>query len=398
MPVLATIGAVGAAAGGVAQGVNALSNPKAGVNPQAPNLIQGANAGQAAQSYDQTQAGLAQQAAFVAALQGQNGVQNQTDVYNQLQGIAAGQGPNPAQAMLNNATGANVAQQAALAGSQRGASQNVGMIARQAAQQGAQIQQNAVGQGAAMQANQSLNAIGQAGGIAGQQVGQQQGAINAYNAAAQGQQANVLGAINAQNAAAVNAQNNINSVQGQQALQAQQNQANAIGGLASGLGTAAAYFAPQKPVPVQTAGGAAAAGPVAPPGSTSSGGMTTTPIYKASGGEIAAIGKENYGPRSHVTKHLMAFAKGGEVPAKVSPGEIYLPPAAAKAVAQGKVAPSQAGERIPGQAKVKGDSLKNDTVSKNLEVGGVVVPRTKAKDDGKAAAFVASVMKRKAHK
>ncbi len=80
-----------------------------------------------------------------------------------LQGIANGTGPNPAQAMLNQQTGANVAQQAALMAGQRGAGANVGLMARQAAQQGAGIQQQAVGQGATMQANQSLGAIGQMG-------------------------------------------------------------------------------------------------------------------------------------------------------------------------------------------------------------------------------------------
>lgn len=72
-----------------------------------------------------------------------------------------------------------------------------------------------------------------------------------------------------------------------------------------------------------------------------------------------------------------ALARGGKVPVKsmVSPGEIYLNPQEAQEVAQGKKSP-MAGEMIPGKAKVKGDSLKNDTVPKTLEQGGVVIPRS----------------------
>lgn len=100
------------------------------------------------------------------------------------QDIAAGRGPNPAQAMLNNATGQNVANQAALMAGQRGAGANVGLMARQAAQQGAATQQQAVGQGAALQSQQQLNALNAQGALAGQQgmigaglTGQQQAGI-----------------------------------------------------------------------------------------------------------------------------------------------------------------------------------------------------------------------------
>ncbi len=121
----------------------------------------------------------------------QNVLGQQQATAGQLQGIANGTGPNPAQAALNNATGQNIASQAALMAGQRGAGANVGLMARQAAQQGAGIQQQAVGQGAEMQAQQQLAALGQ---LSGQQqamagtnsalagigsglTGQQQGAI-----------------------------------------------------------------------------------------------------------------------------------------------------------------------------------------------------------------------------
>jgi hypothetical protein len=84
-------------------------------------------------------------------------------------------------------------------------------------------------------------------------------------------------------------------------------------------------------------------------------------------------------------------SKGGKVPAMLSPGEIYLSPSQAKEVATGKKSP-EAGQKIHGKAKVAGDSLKNDTVPKVLEAGGVVVKRTMADDPDKARAFVQSVL------
>lgn len=127
------------------------------------------------------------QQALVNQLSGLNGAANQQNVFNQQQAlsdqygnIAAGQGPNPAQAMLAQATGNNVANQAALMAGQRGAGSNVGLLGRQAAMMGGNIQQQAAGQAATMQANQSLAAMqAQAGqqaamaGTAQNQIGNQ---------------------------------------------------------------------------------------------------------------------------------------------------------------------------------------------------------------------------------
>lgn len=163
---------------------------------------------------------------FVNALQQQGGVQNQSNVFNQLQGVANGQGPNPAQAMLNQATGANVANQAALMAGQRGSSANPGLLARQAAMQGGALQQQAAGQGATMQANQSLNALGQLGGLASQQVAQQANA-----------QGNLLGQTQAglqnQNANQVN----LAGIQGQVAQQNAKGQGGILNGIGGALGS-----------------------------------------------------------------------------------------------------------------------------------------------------------------
>lgn len=103
--------------------------------------------------------GVGTQNSAISGLQGVAGQQASTAA--QLQGIANGTGPNPALAQLNQATGQNVSNQAALMAGQRGAGANVGLLARQAAQQGASTQQQAVGQAAILQANQSLGALGQ---------------------------------------------------------------------------------------------------------------------------------------------------------------------------------------------------------------------------------------------
>lgn len=97
-------------------------------------------------------------------------------------------------------------------------------------------------------------------------------------------------------------------------------------------------------------------------------------------------GAEKYGP---------AFARGGPVKALLSPEEGYIPPSRMDAVKKGKVNPVQAAEKVPGKAKVKGDSLKNDVVPATLESGGVVLPRTvmNAKDPAQAAhKFVSAIL------
>lgn len=121
---------------------------------------------------------------------------SQTALAGQLGNIAAGQGPNPAQAQLNQATGANVANQGALAAGQRGAAQNVGLMSRQAANQGRAAQQQAAGQGASMQAQQQLGALGQQAGIYGQQANSAMSGVGAYESAV-----NSANQINAQTAA-----------------------------------------------------------------------------------------------------------------------------------------------------------------------------------------------------
>lgn len=369
-------GILGSVAGGFAQA-------KAGHNDfqaQAAPIEQTAAANDA----------VAAQNGLIASLQAQNGLGNQSQVYNQAQGLAGqlqnmanGQGPNPAQAQLNQNTAANTANQAALMAGQRGASANPALIARMAAQQGAANQQNAIGQGATLQAQQQLSAIGalqnQQGllnNIAGTQ------ASNLINTQSNQQNA-MLNQSNFENQLRSNNQNSMNAINSG----VEQNNANnakdatkqAIGSIGSVLGSGG-----------QTA-----------PGGGGGGGAAGLLSFLAEGGEVqqgqSAILKENYsGPRSKVAKHL--FAKGGEVQALVSPGEIYLPPEKAEAVKQGKASPLS-GEKIQGQAPVGGavNSYDNDIIPKTLEAGGIVLPRsvTQSKDPSeKAKKFVEAIKKK----
>lgn len=149
-----------------------------------------------------------------------------------------GQGPNPAQAQLNESTGKNIAGQSALMAGQRGGASNVGLLARQAGQQGAATQQQAVGQGAALQAQQQL--------AAQQALQQQQATMGTQNIAEQGVNNQLFntaaGAQNTQNS------NNIQNTAMAQNINSQtsQNNANSVnqkeGGLLSSIPVVGSLF------------------------------------------------------------------------------------------------------------------------------------------------------------
>ncbi len=335
---------------------------------------------QLANQQAQQQAAQNQQQALVAALSNANGIGNQSSVFgqqqalaNQLQSLANGTGPSVASAQqqmqnqmigqqLANQTGTNVANQAALMAGQRGAGANAGLIARQIGQQGASTQQQAAGQ-AALQAQQGsgqlamlraqeqLNGIGalqgqqqMMGSLAQQQIGNQMGATNALNQSA-------LGALG----------------QTQQAVQGQNSLANQMN--VAQVGADVTRNTADKKLAGDVVGG----------------------ITKGIGAALSQ-GGEVYPGKSTIGRHL--YSQGGPVKAMLSPGEIYLTPAQAQAVKEGKMSPMQ-GEKIPGKAPVKGDSRKNDIVAKLLEAGGVVVKRSKAGSEEAATKFVKSVKGRK---
>ncbi len=168
------------------------------------------------------------------------GLNAQSVLSNQLANEANGVGPNPAQAALNQTTGQNIAQQAALAASTRGASTNAGLIATQNAQTGAATQQQAVGQAATLQAQQEIAAQQEQAGLAATQVGQGQTAATTLSQEQQNEQNILQNANSAYNNAAVSMQGNINNTNAQTAAA----NANANSGLLSQIGnTISSIFA-----------------------------------------------------------------------------------------------------------------------------------------------------------
>lgn len=410
--------------------------------PQGANITNPVKAGQTDTAYTGVQNSQQAQQQLLQALQAQNGLQNQSNVYNQLQGVANGTGPNPAQAMLAQQTGQNVANQAALAAGQRGAAGNVGLMARQAAQQGANLQQQAVGQGATLQAQQALNAMGQMGNLATTQAGQQIGQTQANAGQQLAEQQALLNATQGVNSANVSNQASINAGNAGMATARMQGQSGLIGGVLNGVGGALG-LAEGGEVPKYADGTLNVTTPVAAPKAASPFGpqssfakiinqkdepeeksdplmnQAQTPEQQLQTGtsnfteglinamrsnpqqpQMVAGGPMDAGAQQSNT---MMAAKGGKVQALVSPGEKYLPPKAVEKVEKEGKNPMKVGETIPGKAKVKGarNSYANDTVPKTLEEGGIVLPRsvTQSKNPHWAAhKFVSDIMAKKGKK
>lgn len=383
-----------------------------GINGTGFNTTNPTDSGQMSSAYGGVQNSLGSQQQLLSALQGQGGIQNQNQVYGQLQNVAQGKGPNPALAQLNQTTAQNIAQQGAMQASQRGASANPALIARQAAQQGGQLQQQAAGQAATMNAQQQLAGIQAAGQMANAQATNQIGQTNANTGAQMGEQQQLFGAnqgYNTQQAGLANT-----SMQGQQGV---------LGGVMNGIG---AVMGAARGGAVKMANGGLMGGGLgsnAGAGSLASGLDFSAPAMQdqtAFQGPQSKFGQflANSSPQQDVqmpnsgaaalkkgagslVSGLLgsAMAKGGQVQAMVSPGEKYLSPEKVEMVKRG-ANPTQVAETIPGKPKVGGakNSYANDTVPKKLEEGGVVIPRsvTQGKNPvNESARFVAAVLAKK---
>jgi len=358
--------------------------------------------------------GVGTQTSAIQGLQGIAGQQQATAA--QLQGIANGTGPNPAMAQLNQTTGQNVANQAALMAGQRGAGSNVGLIARQAAQQGAATQQQAVGQGATMEAQQQLGALSgltaqqqaeagtqQAiGGLGTTQVGQQQAGLSAQagqantqvaqqqaqqQAAAQqagviaGQQigqvnqnastnlsaqSNLLGGLANQNSAVVGSQGNVNSADTTLANTNMQGQQAVVGGLLNSAGGASALASKAQGGMIHMDEGGVLPGPVseAPPTTSPTGqylaGQMATSQYIAPPPAPEAAVPQEQGPSSSFGKFIMG--QNGAASAPVGPTDAgNLPWADSKTMGYGSQALEQ-GITNAGTAAVKAvKSLMSDS-------------------------------------
>lgn len=391
---------LGTAIGAVANAVQSKPQQTPLVNPLNNSTVQADNSSQTGAITNQ--AGLASQ------LAGNNGVGNQNSVYgqqqalaNQLGQMAQGNGPNPALAQLQQTTGQNVANQAALAAGQRGSGANAGLLARQIGQNSAQTQQQAVGQAATLDQQQQLNAINalqaqqQAlGNTAQNQIGNQQSANTSQAGLAAQQQGLTTQAIQQQNAQNIAQQQGVNQIGAQQGAQTSNQVTQIGGGIASGLGTALGVGQ----TPASNTGTAATNVPVQ---AHAQGGIVRAyanggPVFANSSNQSANL-KEGYKGKSKIGKHLM-MAKGGKVPALVSPGEIYLPPEKAEKVKAGKASPLS-GEKIKGKPVVGGaiNSYANDTVKKDLKPGGIILPRavTQSKKPSESALKFIETLKKK---
>lgn len=371
----------------------------------------------------------AQQQAFNTNLT--NVLGQQGDLATQLLAQSQGAGPNIANLQLQQATNQNNQQAAGAIASQRG--MNPALAQRLISQQQAMNNQNAAGQAGVLRAQQQLAA--------------QQGLANVYGQQA-GENLTGLGQL-------IGAQTAANESNAQTARGNSQQAGAVLGGALGALGSVFAEGGEVKALeplsipignkvypihlaaggkinplsifgagmlPPQTSGSFASptpAGAVLQPSSASAdysvgsglvtglgkglgdlfgGSSTPTPsaqdTISAQNAEMGA-GGGMYGSIADQNASMMGgpsqMAEGGKVPAMISPGERYIPPKYVDAVRKGHKKASEVAPKIPGKAKVKGDSEVNDTVPAFLRTGGVVVPRTKADNNADAREFLQAI-------
>lgn len=364
---------------------------------------------------------------------------NESNLATALQGEMTGAGPNPAmleaQQMNENAIKSNAGTVASMKGISPALAQ------RMAAQNAATMQQGAANQGAITQANQQLavqNALGNLyGSQANQSMGQQstlQNALAAYNNANVGMQSNLNNtnqATSAQNAA-TNAGLIGGAMQGVSGLMSLSK-----GGVVPNQKPAVKGYDMGGPVTPAPAMGNWGFNDMAPVDNDAVMGMTSQ--YINAGGKALDQGLSSVGENLSLSK-LMGSGGGGEQDGQqmaggagdaggITGGGMMSPGAemgggeggglALLALAskggeindhmthmakiyhpnfKGNAKLKSAGGKVPGQAKVKGDSSKNDTVPTMLSPGEIVLPRsvTQSKDPVKAAAdFVAEKLREK---
>lgn len=311
------------------------------------------------------------------AMPNQQGMNNLQESFNQLQRVAAGQGPNPAMAQYNANIQNLARQQAGAISSVQGISP--ALATRMISQQGSGAMQNAAAQGAAMQAEQQLGAMGAMGNIAGMQAGS----------------ANQM-------------QSNLNNINADLAKQTMQNQMGFIGGLFGGAG-------------------AAAGGGSAP--RYAAGGMIDAPMrhVEGSGMDIPVSAPMQQPSQASVTQSLLSKFLSSDLsgsrpingPEALQRGMTQFgagmgqrmsapPPAPVPAYAAGGAARDfrgGGGVRAAGpeqKAVKRGNSYANDKIPALLSEGEVVIPRSVMQSANPVMAtadFVANVIaKRKARK
>jgi len=304
---------------------------------------------------------------------------------SQLMSQGQGQGPNPALEQLRQTTGQNIQQTTGQIASQKGI--NPAMAARLAAQSGAAQNQAAAGQAATLSAQQQLAAQQAAGSLVGQQAAQQAALAQAqgqnqqaWTQMLQNQQAG-MGAQNLQqqnliqnqianaNNAKVGMQSNINNVNAgvaqQNAAFGQQMAGGLLNGLGSALGLSDGGEVPDSNLGKWTANLDSNVAPVSVAASAPAaiasdagraGGEGLAKIF--SGGGIGSI------------KNLLGGDGGaGGGGAGMLGGLLTM-------LAHGGRIDETSGGRIPGQARVAGDSKANDVVPIQASPGEIMLPRS----------------------
>jgi len=354
------------------------------------NLIPTVNGQNVQDAMSGTQGSMQSQQALLQALQQQQGIQNQNQVYGQLQGVANGTGPNPAQAQYQQNVNNLAQQQAGAMASAKGISP--ALQARLISQQGSAAMQNAAGQGATNQAAQQMAAIGGAGQMANTMAGQQIGQTNTNAQTNLSNQGQILGAAGQNNQTVAGEQNQINSGNASMANTQMGNQYNTFSGLAGSVPFLKGFAGAE--------GGEVQAMPIAPSPQHQSGGggmesMLPMLAMLSNGGQVQPQG--NY-LLDYFKGWTPGMAKGGMVDAVLSPGEAYLPPSSVNEVAKDGKNPLSVAQRVPGKPKVPGNSYANDVVPAELEKGGVVIPNSVMQSknpSGDAMKFVEAILSKK---
>ncbi len=265
--------------------------------------------------------------------------------------------------------------------------------------------------------------------MANVQAGNQVGQTNANVQAQQAQQQALLNAQTAYNNAQVGSQTSMNSGNASLAGQQMQGQQGMIGGILGGIGRGFGSLAeggvvhnyaegtPDAPIAAQdlnapqskfgkflkaglgqsealtSMGGPAAAPQALNKGAAELGsGLVSMIKGRQAPAAPAMMAGEAYDPDT------MMAARGGMVQAVLSPGEKYLKPNEAAAVAKGKESADGVGKVVPGKPKFKGNNYANDVVPAKLEEGGVVIPNSvmQSKDPVRGAAdFVRAALAKK---
>lgn len=348
-----------------------------------------------------------------ASLQGTANVLDQQQQFaNTLAGIASGQPGNPITDQLNNqiqqGTDQGTQAAAALINSQKGISP--ALAARLGAQNAAMANQQAVGQAVGQAAQQRMSALGMQGNALGQLAQGRQGIYDAQyrdvaqkNDIAKGNAANnagIAGGLLGAGGAALGKLAHGGEVQayaeGGEVDQTQPDNkfSTFMSTLGSNLSSQVNSNALGKGVGTMAVGLGKALGNLFAP---------ANPLAIESSTPMAGDPASSPQPAMMTPAPQMMAAHGGQVPAKVSPGEVYLSPDKVEKLKarKGKVDPIKEGKKIPGKAKVKGDSYENDTVDAMLQAGGIVIPRsiTQGENPGqRAAEFVSAVLAHSKHK